>query len=134
MSRFRLCAALAVMASVAGPAAAQQQQTRIQMNLSPAGQTVVKRFLSTRDPQAVALAQRATAISAQLKPVVAAPKLDLARFGALLRQQEQVQTQAMRAGNDRMLRLLGALSEADRVAFVRGMANPVLVPAQPARK
>lgn len=131
MRRFWLGAAVAA-AVTAGPAVAQQQQqARIQINLSPAGQAVAKRYLSTPNPPAVALQKRGVELSQQLRATIAAPKLDVARFGTLLRQQEQLQGQMMRMANDRMLRMLGELSEADRVAFVRGMANPVMIPAQP---
>lgn len=132
MSRRIFFAALA--ACVLAIPAAAQQQAQIRLDLSPTGEAVVKRYLGAPNPQAQALTQRAADLNRQVKAVLAAPKLDVARFGALLRQQEQLQSQLMRLANDRMLRMLNELSEADRTAFVRGMSNPVMTPAQPAKK
>ena len=128
MIRFLLSAAL-----VAATPAAAQQGMRLSFNLSPAGPAIAKRYLATPDPQAKALAARANDLTQRQRALVAAPKLNLAQFAAVLRQQEQLRSQIVRMANDRMLKMLGEMSEPDRTAFMRGLSNPTPAPA-PARK
>ena len=92
---------------------------------------IAKRYLSTPDPQAKALAARANDLTQRQRALIAAPKLNLAQFTAVLRQQEQLRGQIVRMANDRMLKMLGEMSEPDRTAFMRGLSNP---PPAPARK
>lgn len=130
--KYALIAAAA--ACVALPAAAQQapqQGVRINFNLSPAGQAIAKRYLSTPDPQAKPLADRANAIAQQQRALVAAPKLDLAKFAAGLHEQEKIRGQVVRLANERMLKMLGEMSEPDRLGFLRGLANPMPASAPP---
>lgn len=130
--RFRIGMALVAACVLAAPAAAQQR-AEIKLNLSPAGQAVAKTYLGTPDPQIQALAKRGAEVMQRQKALIAAPKLDLVQFAALMRQREQVQSQLARRSNDRMLQMLRELSEADRVAFLRGISNPTLAPAPAAK-
>lgn len=122
-------AVLAGLALAAAAPVAAQQQARIQLNLSPAGETIVKRYLGQPDPQLQALAKQSAQVAQQQKALAGAPKFDMVQFAAAMRRMEQIQGQATRRSNDRMLQMLRELSEADRAAFVRGMANPI--PVQP---
>lgn len=133
MTRRMIGAALAAAVGMAAVPATAQQKAQVRLNLTPAGQAVAKRFMGAPDPQLVAMNQRAVAVVQRQKALIAAPRLDLVQFAAVLRQREQLQSQIMRHSNDRMLKMLGELSEADRVAMMRGMSNPIITPA-PARK
>lgn len=134
MKRILMSAALAVAAcAFAMPAPAQQRQTQIKLDLSPAGQVIAKKYLSTPNPQMQGMMTRAVDLTKRQKAVIDAPKFDLNQFTSLLRQREQLQTQMMKLSNDRLLQMLREFSEADRSAFVRGMANPQVIPA-PATK
>lgn len=121
-------AVLTAVCAFAVPVAAQQQ-AQVRLNLSPAGEAVAKRYLGTPDPKVKVLAERMGEVLRQQRALVAAPKFDLVRLAALLRQREQLQGQMMRVSNDRLLEMLRQLSEADRVAFARGMSSPTMVPA-----
>lgn len=133
MKRLLIAAALA--ASVAMPASAsasaQQQGMQINFNLTPAGQAIVKRYLSSPDPRAKALSDRANAIAQRQRAIAAAPKVDVAAFAAGLREQEQLRGQVTRIANDRMIKMLTEMSEPDRVGFLRGLSNPVPASAAP---
>lgn len=119
-------------ACLAVPVAAQQPQgMRINFNLSPAGQAIAKRYMTTPDPQAKPLAARANAIAQKQRALVNAPKIDLAQFAAGLREQEKIRGQIVKLANDRMIKMLGEMSEADRVGFLRGLANPMPAAAPP---
>lgn len=131
MSRILIRAAVAAAVYAAATPAAAQQGAQVRLNLTPAGQAVAKRYLGTPDPQAQALAARANDIGRRQQALVAAPKLDLVQFAVLLRQQEQIRSQLIRMANERLLKMLRELSEADRVAMMRGLSNPTPVPAPP---
>lgn len=127
---------VAAAACVAIPSAAQQAPTpqqgvRINFNLSPAGQAIAKRYLTTPDPQAKPLADRANAIAQRQRALLSAPKLDLAQFAAGLREQEKLRGQVVRLANERMLKMLGEMNDADRLGFLRGLANPTSAAAPP---
>lgn len=127
---------VALGAVLVSPAMAQQPQPpqqgiKLSFNLSPAGQAVAKRYLGVPNPQTKVFAERAAALSQRQRAMVAGPKLDMAQFAAVLRQQEQLQAQVMRTGNDRLLKLLGELSEADRIAFLKGLSSPTAAPLPP---
>ena len=126
IQRAAIGAALAVGATM--PAAAQQpaqQGIRLNFNVTPAGQAVMKRYMGTPDPRAKALADQANAVAQRQRALIAAPKLNLAQFAAGLRQQEALRAQITKLANERMIKMLGELSEADRVGFLRGLANPI---------
>ena len=127
-----LAVGLVVGPGVATPVAAQQR-AQIKLNLSPAGEAVAKRYLGGPDPQIQAMAKQLAEIMQQQRALVTAPRLDLARFTALMRKREQLQGQMTRRSNDRMLQLLGELNEADRIALLRGLSNPVPAPGPPAK-
>lgn len=113
----------ALMAAVAVPLAAQQapQQRQIKLDVSPAGQAIVKKYLGTGDPQAQALVKQLQGTVGQLRALPKAPKLDLTRMQALMRQQESLEGQLRRRSNDRTIAMLREMSEADRLSFLRGL-------------
>ena len=119
--RIVLGAALAA-TTLAMPAAAQQPRAQVKLDVSPAGQAVMKKYLGTRDPQMEALAQQLRGVAGQMQALPRAPKLDLAKMQGLMRQQESLESQLRRRSNDRSLAMLREMSEADRLKFLRGLA------------
>ena len=128
MSRLLLLAlgSLAATAAAQAPAPAPRQ---IRIDVSPAGEVVVKRYLGTRDPFIVQRLEQLRGLAQQIASLANAPKLDLARLQALMRQQEALQAAVQRRGNDRTLAMLRELSENDRIKFARSFRSP-----QPAAK
>lgn len=124
----------ALVASTFVPAVAQQpaqQGVRLNFNVTPAGQAIMKKYMNSPDPQAKALAAQANTLAQRQRALITAPKLNLAQFAAGLRQQEALRAQITRLANERMIKMLGELSEADRVGFLRGLANPMPASAPP---
>ena len=109
--------------ALAAPLAAQQPQQRVQvkMDVSPAGQVIMKKYLGTRDPQVMTLLTQIQGVAGQLRQLPRAPKLDLAKMQQLMRQQESLQAQIQRRNNDRTLQMLREMTEADRLKFLRGL-------------
>ncbi len=120
MIRILLAGALVALAM---PAAAQQAapQRQVKLDVSPAGQAIMKRYLGAPDPQVQALMKQLQGTVGQLRQLPQAPKLDLARMQALMRQQETLETQLRRRGNDRTMAMLREMSESDRLKFLRGL-------------
>lgn len=117
MTRF-----LILLAALAAPAAAQTPPPgtrQVKIDVSPAGQAVLKKYLGVRDPGVAPLVEQLRAVTRQMNALADAPRLDLARLQALMRQQEQADAAIKRRGNDRTLAMLRELSEADRLKFLR---------------
>lgn len=126
MNRFLILAAL-----FAAPAPAQAPPApgtrQIKIDVSPAGQIVLKKYLGTRDPFIVQRIEQLRGVAQQMQVLSSAPRLDLVRLEALMRQQEALEGTIKRRGNDRTLAMLRELSDADRTKFVRSfrpMAKP----------
>lgn len=112
-----------LLATLAAPLAAQAPPPgarQIKIDVSPAGQAVLKKYMGGRDPAINERLQRVRAIAQQMGALSNAPRLDLVRLQALMRQQEALQADIQRRGNDRTLAMLRELSEADRIKFLRG--------------
>lgn len=114
----------AVLVAVAAPVAAQQapKPGQIKLDVSPAGQAIMKKYLGAPDPEAQALIKQMQGVVGQLRALPGQPKLDLARMQALMRQQESLEAQLRRRSNDRTIAMLRELSEPDRLKFMRGLA------------
>jgi hypothetical protein len=114
--------ALLVLALLAGSATAQTPPSggrQIRLDVSPAGQAVLKKYLATPDPVVQQQAHQLQGLGQQLEGIASAPTLDGARLRAVMRQQEAVEAAIKRRNNDRMVSMLGELSAADRIKFVR---------------
>ena len=112
-----------LLALLAAPVAAQAPPPgtrQVKLDVSPAGQAVLRKYMGGRDPAINERAQRIRAIAQQMGALSNAPRLDLVRLQALMRQQEALQADLQRRANDRTLAMLRELSEADRVKFLRG--------------
>lgn len=129
-------AALLALAA-AGAAAAQAPapgQRQVKINVSPAGQAVLKRYLGTPDPAVARQLQQLRDAGRQVAALADAPRLDLVRLQALLRQQEATEAAIRRRGNDRTIAMLRELSEADRLSFVRSFRAGQAMAKPPAGK
>lgn len=130
----RAFAILTLALATAGVAQTPRPAPRqVRINVSPAGEAVLRRYFSTRDPAIVRDADQLRALGQQMATLAGAPRIDLTRLRALYRQVEAVQADAQRRGNDRTLAMLGELSEADRVTFVRSMRGAATA-ARPAAR
>ena len=117
-----MIAGAALAAALAMPAAAQQQRAQVKLDVSPAGQAVMKKYLGSPDPQTQGLAKQLQGVVGQLRTLPRAAKLDLPRMQALMRQQETLEAQLRRRTNDRTIAMLREMSEADRLKFLRSLA------------
>lgn len=119
-------APLVALATLSGSAVAQTPppgQVQVKIDVSPAGQAVLKKYLGVRDPVVVQHVEQLRAVGQQIGTLANAPRLDLGRLQALMRQQEAIGAAIQRRTNDRTLAMLGELSEADRLKFVRSLRD-----------
>ena len=122
MRGFAALLALAAVAAPTVPAGAQQTaQRQVKLDVSPAGQAIMKKYLGARDPGIDGLLKQLQGVVGQLRQLPRAQKLDLARMQGLMRQQETLQSQISRRNNDRTLAMLREMSEVDRLKFLRGL-------------
>ena len=119
-----LLAAAALLTALAGPAAAQApNRTTVHMDVSPAGQAVIKKWMTGRDPQIEASVKQLRDVATQLRAMPNQPKVDLARMTALMRRQEALEAAIRTRSNNRTLGMLRELPEGDRIKFLRGIAK-----------
>jgi len=101
--------------------------------LSDEGRTIAAKIYGTPDPRSTQLAADLAALRAERAAMVAAPPIDLDRLEALLRKEEALQAESRTRANDRLMTLLRALPEPDRIIMLQNMANPPkTVTAKPA--
>ena len=118
-----ILASLAV-ALIAAPAVAQTPPPgtrQVRIDVSPAGQAVLKKYLGAPDPGMRPLAEQLAATSREMAAMADAPRLDLTRVQVLMRKQESLQAAMTRRGNDRTFAMLTALPEPDRLKFLRSL-------------
>lgn len=118
-----LVASVAV-ALLAAPSVAQTPPPgtrQVKIDVSPAGQAVLKKYLGAPDPGMRPLAEQMAAVSRQMVALADGQRLDLARVQTLLRRQEGLQAAIVRRSNDRTLAMLAALPEPDRLKFLRSL-------------
>ena len=127
----KLSAPLALLAAPALAQAPPAGTRQVKIDVSPAGQVVLKKYLGAQDPYIVQRVQQLRTNAQQVAALANAAKLDLVRLEALMRQQEVLQTAIKRRADDRSLAMLKELPEADRIKFVRSFqaAQPVANPA-----
>lgn len=101
----------------------QVQQKLPATSLSPAGQAAVTKYLGAPDPQIEAMGRQMQNTAAQVRTLSTAPKIDLAKLETAVHQQERLESAIRVRANGRMLALLKVLSDADRVSFLRSMAQ-----------
>lgn len=116
----------AAAASAPTPAAAPAGPRKIV--LSDEGRAIASKVYGAPDPQAQALMAEQAGVRGQLDQLVMAASIDVNKLEALMKQEERIQGDLRRRANDRMITLLRALPEADRVVFVRALGASVKPP------
>jgi len=123
-----MLAGLLLTLAAAGEPQAAKPATQVQQKLpanglSPAGQAAVSKYLGAPDPQIETMGRQMQNAAAQVRTLSTAPKIDLVKLEAAVHQQERLESAIRVRANSRMLALLKVLSDADRVNFLRGMAE-----------
>lgn len=92
--------------------------------LSPEGRAIASRVMSTADPRAVQIQGELATLRQQKAQVIAGPTIDVDKLESIMRKEETLQTEFRIRSNDRLLSLLRALPEGDRLALVQALVNP----------
>nr|WP_047165686.1 hypothetical protein [Sphingomonas sp. Y57] len=95
------------------------------ITLSPEGRAIAARIIGTPDPRLKDIQTEITTIRQQKAQLIAGTTVDVEKLEPILRREEALQSEMRTRQNDRLLSLLRALPEADRVALLHSMANPV---------
>lgn len=94
--------------------------------LSPEGNAIAAKLMGAPDPRMGQIrAELATLKQEQFK-LIAGPAVDVDKLEPLFRREEVLQTEIRTRTVDRMLSLLRALSDPDRVALLQSLAKPAL--------
>ncbi len=92
--------------------------------LSDEGRSVAAKVYGTPDPRSQQLVAELAALRAERAVLTAVAPIDLDRLEALLRKEEALQAESRTRANDRLMTLLRALPEPDRVIMLQNMAIP----------
>ena len=103
--------------------------------LSPEGNAIAAKLMGAPDPRMVQIRVELAALKQEQLKLIAGPAVDVDKLEPLLRREEILQTEVRTRTVDRMLSLLRALSDPDRVALLQSLAKPAQPqnsrPAQP---
>lgn len=94
------------------------------ITLSPEGRAVAARIIGTPDPRSKDIQAEMTTLRQQKAQIIAGTTVDVDKLEPILRREEALQTELRTRQNDRLLSLLRALPDADRIALLHSMANP----------
>lgn len=103
------------------PAPVQLVQGPQRMPLSAEGRAIQARIYGTPDPQLVQLNADLAALREQRTQMIAMPPVDLDQLDGLLRREEALMGQIRTRNNDRLMELLRALPDADRLTMLQNM-------------
>ena len=107
------------------------------ITLSPEGRTIAQRIMSVPDPRVGQIQAEMSAIRTEKLKMISGTSVDLEKLEPLLRREEALQSELRTRQNERLLTLLRALPDPDRVALLQNLANPAKPqsskPADPAR-
>jgi hypothetical protein len=92
--------------------------------LSPEGRTIAARIIGTPDPRMKEVQAELVTIRQQKAQLIAGATVDVEKLEPLLRREEVLQSELRTRQNDRLLSLLRALPDSDRIALLHSMANP----------
>lgn len=92
--------------------------------LSPEGRAIAARIVGVPDARAREIQAEITTLRQQKAQMIAGSSIDIDTLEPLLRREEALQTELRTRQNDRLISLLRALPDADRVALLHSMANP----------
>lgn len=91
--------------------------------VSPAGNALLTKLQSQRDPVLIQLAGQQRNAAQQMVTIMSAPTIDVEKFAALLKQSEGLTAQIRSRSDDKVLQALRALPAADRGPFLRGVVS-----------
>jgi len=94
------------------------------VTLSPEGNVIAARIMGSPDPRMAQIRTELTTIKQDQLKLIAGPTVDLDKLEPLFRREEALQTEARTRQNDRMIALLRALTDPDRMAVLQTIANP----------
>lgn len=92
--------------------------------LSPEGNAIAARIMGEKDPRVAQIQMDLAAIRQEKAQFLSAASVDVDKLEPLMRREEALQTELRAKQNDRLLELLRALSDQDRVALLQNLANP----------
>jgi hypothetical protein len=104
------------------------------MPLSDEGRTIQARIYGVPDPQLVQMNADLAALREQRARMIAMPPVDLDQLDGLLRREESLMGQIRTRNNDRLMELLRALPEPDRLTTLQNMnaappkKAPIVIP------
>jgi len=125
-----LAAAVAAPGKTTVPAVGSAMTSRSQapvarrITLSAEGRTIAARILGTADPRSTQIQTEMAAVRQQKMDLIAGTAIDVEKLEPLLRKEEALQAEYRTRQNDRLLSLLRALPDSDRVALLHSMTNP----------
>jgi len=93
--------------------------------LSPEGRAIASRIVGSADPRIAQIQTDIAAIRKQKMDLIGGSTIDVDTLEPLLRKEEALQAEFRTRQNDRLLVLLRALPDNDRVALLHSMTNPV---------
>ncbi|KRB94520.1 hypothetical protein ASE22_00800 [Sphingomonas sp. Root720] len=94
------------------------------ITLSAEGRTIAARIIGTPDPRTKEIQAELGTIRQQKAQLIAGAAVDVEKLEPMLRREEVLQGELRTRQNDRLLSLLRALPDADRIALLHSMANP----------
>ncbi|KKC27637.1 hypothetical protein [Sphingomonas sp. SRS2] len=107
------------------------------ITLSAEGRAIAQRIMSVPDPRVGQIQAEMTAIRAEKLKLVSGTSIDVDTIEPLLRREEALQSELRTRQNERLLTLLRALPDPDRLALLQNLANPAKPqsskPAEPTR-
>lgn len=116
------------------PAAKASTQTPLPLTpgvrraaMSPQGIEIAKRMLENPDPRLAQIQAEMAALLQEKAQFVSGAPVDVDKLEPVLRREEALVSEFKKRQNDRLLGLLRALPDADRIAFLQSRA----VPAKP---
>ncbi|WP_162256405.1 hypothetical protein [Sphingomonas sp. Root710] len=94
------------------------------ITLSAEGRTIAQRIMSVPDPRVGQIQSEILSIRSEKLKMISGPTIDVEALEPILRREEALQTELRTRQNDRLMTLLRALSDPDRVALLQNLANP----------
>jgi len=107
------------------------------ITLSPEGRTIAQRIMSVPDPRVGQIQAEMATIRTEKLKMIGGTTIDVEKLEPMLRREEALQSELRTRQNERLLTLLRALPDSDRVALLQNLANPAKPqsskPVDPAR-
>lgn len=105
------------------------------VTLSPEGNATAAKIMGAPDPRMTEIQAEMNSIKQQQLKLIAGPTIDIEKLEPLFRREEALLTEVRTRKNDRMIALLRALTDPDRIALLQSLAKPAQPqnskPAQP---